>query len=348
MATFRVFISSSFLDFQNERNALHERVFPKLEELCERHGAYFQAVDLRWGISEEEGKAYTTLDICLNEVRRAARITPKPNFLILAGDRYGWRPLPLQIKEKLFKKLIKASSGTVKTIIDSEWVRDLNSANPIYVLRDRAEASQNEAIIRAALDRAVENARLSEEEHIEISASATHREILARKELPEYISGNVHCFIRDLNPVPPNLLHEFYDVAKDGEIDLQAMNMSANLKDSLKKAFPDAYTYTAAIAETGEFSDEGILESFCDEVYSRLESNIMEELKKLEENPMGDEVAYHKSYAEKCHQNFYLGSRSKMKLPEMSRFHRLWKEDVVLIGDEGCGMSMMMGDLGFF
>ena len=347
MATFRVFISSSFLDFQNERNALHETVFPKLEELCERRGAYFQAVDLRWGISEDEGKAYNTLDICLNEVRRAARITPKPNFLILAGDRYGWRPLPPQINEKLFQKLLKASSDEDKRIIDSAWVKDLNSLAPIYVLRDKVEASNNEAIIRAALDRSIESARLSEEEIIEVSASATHREILARKELPEYISGNVHCFIRDLGYVPSSLQQEFYDVGEDGGTDPQGMSMSANLKNALKKAFPDAYSYTADITETGGFNDDELLKSFCDEVYSRLEENILEELDKLDQEPMADEVLFHRNYAKNCHQHFYLGSRSKMKLPEMSRFHRLWKEDVVLIGEAGCGMSMMMGELAF-
>ncbi|WP_298521285.1 DUF4062 domain-containing protein [uncultured Methanobrevibacter sp.] len=347
MATFRVFISSSFLDFQNERNALHETVFPKLEKLCAKHGAYFHAVDLRWGISEDEGRAYNTLDICLNEVRRTARITPRPNFLILAGDRYGWRPLPLQIREKLFKKLIRASSDDDRGIIESEWVRDSNAMDPIYVLKDRREASENEVSIRSALDRTTEKADLSEREVIEISASATHREILAREELPEYISGNVHCVIRNLNAVPANLLQEFYDVGFNGDLDYPAMRMSSHLKDILKKAFPDAYTYAADISGDGKFSDEVIIEKFCDEVYRRLEKNILAELEKMEEHPMADEVRHHWNYAGKCHENFQLGSRSKLKLPEMSRFRGLWKEDVVLIGDEGCGMSMLMGELAF-
>jgi hypothetical protein len=32
--TFRVFISSTFSDLKAERNALHERVFPRLRELA--------------------------------------------------------------------------------------------------------------------------------------------------------------------------------------------------------------------------------------------------------------------------------------------------------------------------
>jgi hypothetical protein len=37
--TFRIFVSSTFSDLKAERNALQERVFPRLRELCLRHGA---------------------------------------------------------------------------------------------------------------------------------------------------------------------------------------------------------------------------------------------------------------------------------------------------------------------
>lgn len=51
--TFRVFVSSTFSDLKAERNALQEQVFPKLRDLCQKHGCRFQAIDLRWGVSEE-------------------------------------------------------------------------------------------------------------------------------------------------------------------------------------------------------------------------------------------------------------------------------------------------------
>lgn len=51
--TFRVFVSSTFSDLIAERNALQEEVFPRLREYCQKHGARFQAIDLRWGVSEE-------------------------------------------------------------------------------------------------------------------------------------------------------------------------------------------------------------------------------------------------------------------------------------------------------
>jgi hypothetical protein len=52
--TFRVFVSSTFSDLKAERNALQERVFPRLRKLAAEHGSRFQAIDLRWGVSEED------------------------------------------------------------------------------------------------------------------------------------------------------------------------------------------------------------------------------------------------------------------------------------------------------
>jgi hypothetical protein len=46
--TFRVFVSSTFSDLKEERNALQEKVFPRLRDLASAHGCRFQAIDLRW------------------------------------------------------------------------------------------------------------------------------------------------------------------------------------------------------------------------------------------------------------------------------------------------------------
>ena len=44
---FHIFVSSTFGDLKAERDALQERVFSKLRELCMEHGCRFQAIDLR-------------------------------------------------------------------------------------------------------------------------------------------------------------------------------------------------------------------------------------------------------------------------------------------------------------
>ena len=87
--TFRIFVSSTFSDLKEERNALQKQVFPELRELCMQHGFRFQAIDLRWGVSEEASLDQQTMKICLDELARCQKTTPRPNFIVLLGDRYG-------------------------------------------------------------------------------------------------------------------------------------------------------------------------------------------------------------------------------------------------------------------
>ena len=106
LKVFRLFISSTFSDFIEERNCLQAEVFPEINRYCEERGFSFQPVDLRWGVNDELQLDQKTLELCLSEVRQCKRY-PHPNFLIMIGDRYGWVPLPYIIEQKVFKKLIK-------------------------------------------------------------------------------------------------------------------------------------------------------------------------------------------------------------------------------------------------
>ena len=65
---FRVFISSTFKDMDKERNYLVEWVFPRIKELCAERGVEFLPIDLRWGITEEEGKKGKIINACFEEI----------------------------------------------------------------------------------------------------------------------------------------------------------------------------------------------------------------------------------------------------------------------------------------
>ena len=67
--TFRLFLSSTFGDFQAEREALKDRVWGELEAYCAARGASFEVVDLRWGISESDGLCKLNGEFCA-EMRR--------------------------------------------------------------------------------------------------------------------------------------------------------------------------------------------------------------------------------------------------------------------------------------
>ena len=83
----RIFLSSTFLDMQKEREFLNQEIFPKLKTKCENLGVSFYAVDLRWGISEKEQEEDRVVDICMREIDNC-----RPFFIGLVGNRYGWIP----------------------------------------------------------------------------------------------------------------------------------------------------------------------------------------------------------------------------------------------------------------
>ena len=141
--TFRIFVSSTFSDMKAERNALSRYVFPRLRELCFRHDCRFQAIDLRWGISSEASLDQQTVPICIEEVRRCQATTPRPNFIILLGDRYGWRPLPSEIAADEFLAVERHIEGDHGRALLRKWYRrDDNAVPPVYCLQPRTGRSR--------------------------------------------------------------------------------------------------------------------------------------------------------------------------------------------------------------
>ena len=80
----RIFVSSTFRDFHNERDYLFQRVFPRLESACAERGILFIPVDLRWGVTEKEALDGEVIKLCLQEVD-----TCRPFFVAMLGERYG-------------------------------------------------------------------------------------------------------------------------------------------------------------------------------------------------------------------------------------------------------------------
>ncbi|MDR1780546.1 MAG: DUF4062 domain-containing protein [Tannerella sp.] len=83
----RLFVSSTFSDMHEERDALCRFVFPYLEDYCSRRNVGFTGIDLRWGVTDEEVRDGKTVALCLAEIDNC-----RPYFLGMLGERYGWVP----------------------------------------------------------------------------------------------------------------------------------------------------------------------------------------------------------------------------------------------------------------
>ncbi|XP_071960827.1 putative tetratricopeptide repeat protein 41 [Antedon mediterranea] len=96
----RPFISSTFTDFQIERDHLVKNVFQQLDAKSRQHGTSFSPIDLRWAITEEQLNSGHVVKLCLDYVNQCV-----PFYICLLGERYGSHrsleepPLPKSSKE---------------------------------------------------------------------------------------------------------------------------------------------------------------------------------------------------------------------------------------------------------
>lgn len=213
--TFRVFVSSTFNDLKEERNALQQYVFPRLRELSMRYGCRFQAIDLRWGVREEAALDQQAMRICLEEIKRCQKVTPRPNFIVLLGDRYGWQPVPAEIPADEFNELELYTTEIPDREYLHAWYKlDKNAVEwegrnvqGVFILQTREGEYKNidawdlaENRLRELLHAASAKANFSEEQRHKYSTSATEQEIYDGALSPDLDKPEEHifCFFREI------------------------------------------------------------------------------------------------------------------------------------------------------
>lgn len=315
--TFRIFVSSTFDDMKEERNALQKRVFPRLRNLCMEKGRRFQAIDLRWGVSEEASINQKTMRICIEELKRCQRMSPKPNFIVLLGNRYGWRPAPEIIDAMEFIELYdRILDPEKKVLLNKRYERDDNAVPPIFFLKPRvlkipsgSEPEEIEQIKKAETEEwKVEEFQITTmlrdaatllgytgAKLLKYIASATEQEIEAGALSVENASDHVFCFFRSISGLPldrsAGMFMDFDETT--GKPDDEANHKLKELKERLRSRLPGhIYEYDAQWQhfEGEAFRDEaGLgksitpittehLDRFCDDAYIAISKIIEEEI----------------------------------------------------------------------
>jgi hypothetical protein len=194
----RVFVSSTFSDLVREREALQAHVFQRLRVFCRQRGWRFEAIDLRWGVSREAGLDQRTMQICLHEIESCRAVSPRPNFIVLLGERYGWRPLPEELPRALFERIRDALDSERRALLEWRddqqegsrgWYRlDSNALvgragghdveRGVYVLQPRTARFTDSAVwARAVEEPLMEALSTSADRASAIGQSATEQEI---------------------------------------------------------------------------------------------------------------------------------------------------------------------------
>lgn len=349
---FRVFVSSTFTDMKQERSLLQKIVFPKLEKFCLQNNAKFQAVDLRWGVTEESQLNQKTLQICLNEIARCQRISPKPNFLILLGDKYGWQPIPEKIPGIEGDKIFPLLNNDDASLFNKWYKKDENAIPPEYVLQPRGaeykEYSKWEPVdddIREILRAAVNKLKLLENQCIKYNTSATHQEILngALKTPEEIEDANKHvfAFVRKAKIEPKDTSANGFIDLKDNKHDIIAESQLNILKDGLKDKLQENYISYPAKWLNGKTEIEDA-ESYAEEVYEKLKAVIEEQLNnETDKEEIVHEVMWHTEFKDKLVEHFR-GRAETLTIIQDYLNNPVRSKTLSLIGESGSGKSSVM------
>jgi WD40 repeat protein len=299
---FRVFVSSTFSDLVAERNALQEHVFPPLRRLCAEQGAQFQAVDLRWGVSEEASLDQQAVTICLEEVARCQAVTPRPNFVLLLGDRYGWCPLPPAIPGGELAAILDQLPEAARERITNWYRLDSNAVPPRYLLQPRQGRFANDELwaeeeraLRAWLRAGAEAAPLDEAQRLKFVASVTEQEVTAGLPDGSGTGGRAFCFLRTIESLPADATAAgFRDLDQEKAPDGEAADRLRQLKGRLRTTLGQGSVFEYTARWNGSGPTLGHLPQLCQDVYAALARVIQAELAGMEQiDPLDREVAEH-------------------------------------------------------
>jgi ABC-type dipeptide/oligopeptide/nickel transport system ATPase component len=357
---FRVFVSSTFTDMREERRILQSDVFPKLEQFCQSKGAKFQAVDLRWGINEKTQLNQKTLQTCLNEVKRCQKISPKPNFLVLLGDKYGWQPIPEKIPATEWDEIIELASEDNKVL--NEWYKlDTNAVPSEYILQElKGEYKEYdnwkpiEKKIRQTLRDAVDKLGYKDSKRIKYFTSATHQEVINGVYYPpeeiENPNKHVFAFERVVQNLPDNESAKDY-IDLDGDkrdsysVDqLQRLKYGKEGNGLIKRLGKDknynTYTGTWDAKEKKVHIDDD--DKFADDVYEKLFKIIDAQIEGTDDkSEIKQEIQLHEDFMKKLIEHFR-GRKESLKSICSYIDNPVNKKTLSVIGESGSGKTSVM------
>lgn len=346
---FRVFVSSTFADFKAERDALLQHVFPKLAALTAEHGCRFQAVDLRWGVSWQAASAHRTMTICLEELKRCQKETPRPNLIVLLGNRYGWRPAPETVPASEYEELCSLLSESEVEVLRNWYELDENAIPAAYVLHSRGEGDGNsewpdvEEEICQAWRLALKRSSWTDDDRrrFKFESSATHQEVIEGVLGNQEMSEHVFCYERKFIGAPDSREEPFFDGVAEAETDLPKP-----LREFVKKEIPKEQIRSFEIDWKAR-DDVNARRNFCNQVTTDLRRVIEAEIeRRQEEHSDVAEVEHHLEYARRQMADFcgreqetqrllsYVGDPDRVAAPR------------VVHGSGGVGKSALMAAVG--
>jgi hypothetical protein len=135
-----VFVSSTFLDTNLERDILHRKILPDLQSKARQHEIQVVLYDMRFGVKDENTLDHMTWVACKEAIRQCYEGSDGLFFLSLQADRYGYLPLPKYLDETVLSQARKdhendSNLAEITTFLDERYKLDDNHCPPRYELK---------------------------------------------------------------------------------------------------------------------------------------------------------------------------------------------------------------------
>ena len=332
----RFFISSTFTDMEEERDILHDILSSLAEEYASK-GWQIESVDLRWGISRKEGLDNRTMSTCLEEIDNCRAVSPRPNFILLTGERYGWIPIPERIPENVVYSL--SFSGSEQSLFHKWYFLDRNSLpEPSYFLKGRTGRFTDEKVYNEEALRPLENLFVWNSGRLRMiyGKSATAQEIF-KGGFIQGEEGSVIAYSRTLHHVPKEKRSVFFDSS------LESTVAQKILSRSVKKWF-GGHHFIQNDLTFDEYVEGSWRENFRREFSDALRAVIGKEIEEAKKPSLEYERTEHISFAFTQSEHF-TGREAELSavrsyiLDNDSR-HPLW-----ITGEEGTGKTALLSSV---
>ncbi|XP_070561115.1 NACHT domain- and WD repeat-containing protein 1-like [Ptychodera flava] len=368
----RIFTSSTFTDTQHERNALMERVYPRLKKFCQERGYEFQVVDMRWGVRDEATDDHMTTELCLREIEACQNVSTGPNFVTFLSHKYGYRPLPRKIPQVEMELIISKVEKDDGALIDRWYRIDENEVPAVYMLQavsanipgykseDVEEITKaktewwetmlqlRQAIVTAA-ETALQNPALEKYKH-----SVTELEIAKGMLHSRDHSTNAFWFHRVLEDIVENEQNALAKRFTEGTTG-DAGSLLKSLKDKINNSVStgNIATYKVKWTDQGVNPDSVIehreyINQLCEDFEIKMRDDILQGITEHEQSdlfdPLHEEVIQHVAFAQsKC--KVFHGREETLKLIE-DHIKNFTMTPLVVHGPSGSGKTSVVAMAG--
>ncbi|XP_066274641.1 NACHT domain- and WD repeat-containing protein 1-like isoform X1 [Branchiostoma lanceolatum] len=375
----RVFLSSTFTDTADERNALMQHVVPRLKVFCQEKGYELQLVDMRWGIRSDAANDHSTLDLCLREIHNCQKVSTGPTFVTLLSHKYGYQPLQPKVESAEFNTLLAGVDRKEDQQLLLRWYQEDENAIPAtYILqpitallpdynhstneqpRSKAEATWWETsttLHTILMEAALKTLQV---------ASAAHRYVCSITELEieegllKSTTPNQQClwFRRSISGLDGDntkkkdqskMAAKFIDLHESGEINSEAQALLQLLGEKRipsKLARDNIHNYQTSWGKNGfePKEKEEYVQQFCSDFEASIKKMVTDAIARHAQSevndPLFEEVSQHALFSQSRSKVFY-GRQDTIKEID-SYLNSAVTQPLVIHGESGCGKTSVM------